>query len=228
MKLKGFIMKLKKFLYKILGIDCNPKCLKSKKMFGHKIYTNTMRPHKKICQFSDHCFKTCLTFSGMGNMTNVKDARVKRTKDYLNNPAAYKAQLIKEIHSIKPNPKVWFRLNTMSDIDFKEVIEACPNHNFYDYTKDYRKFTTNKFDNYYLTFSYDGHNWSKCSKILKSGKNVAVVFKGEFPKEFKTWEVIDGDTHDSRWLDKQGCVVGLSFKGSKARKEVAGNNGFTA
>ena len=221
-------MKLKKFLYKILGIDGNPKCLKSKKMFGHKIYTNTMRPHKKICQFSDHCFKTCLTFSGMGHCPSVKDARIKRTKDYFKNPIAYTNQLIKEVQSTKPCPNTWFRLNTMSDINFKDVISVCPDHNFYDYTKDYKKFINNTLKNYYLTFSFDGHNWDKCLSVLKEGKNVSVVFDDDFPKTFKGYKVIDGDTHDSRWLDKQGCVVGLSFKGSKARKEVAGNNGFTA
>ena len=55
--------------------------------------------------------------------------------------------------------------------------------------------------------------------------NKAVVFnlkKSEpLPKTFKGLEVIDGDTHDMRFLDKPNKVVGLRAKG-KAKTDDSG------
>jgi hypothetical protein len=42
---------------------------------------------------------------------------------------------------------------------------------------------------------------------------VAVVFEKELPKVSLFREVIDGDIHDLRFLDKQGVIVGLKAKG---------------
>ena len=209
---------------KLIYKDTNPKTIKSLKMFGHTIYTHTMHPHIGVCPFSKHCFETCLVNSGMGQCGNVKRSRMNKTEDYLQDKAAYKLRLVKELQRVPANISTWTRLNTMSDVNWHDVIELLPNHNFYDYTKDIKKFMANDRPNYHLTFSYDGHNWGKCKRALTKG-SVSVVFN-QLPKNYKGYKVIDGDTHDSRYLDPKGVIVGLKFKGSKARLQQGIENGF--
>jgi hypothetical protein len=47
------------------------------------------------------------------------------------------------------------------------------------------------------------------------------VFRGEKPKTFLGLKVIDGDTHDMRFLDEDNVVVGLKAKG-KAKTDYSG------
>ena len=47
------------------------------------------------------------------------------------------------------------------------------------------------------------------------------MFRKDIPKTFKGLEVIDGDEHDMRFLDKDNVVVGLKAKG-KARNDYSG------
>ena len=59
--------------------------------------------------------------------------------------------------------------------------------------------------------------------ILRSGGNVAVPFdtpRGQaLPKTWHGFPVIDGDEHDERRRDPQGCVVGLRAKGHRWKKD---------
>jgi hypothetical protein len=60
---------------------------------------------------------------------------------------------------------------------------------------------------------------------MQAGHNVAAVFstkKGfNLPKEYNGKEVIDGDKHDLRFIDKRGVIVGLRAKGP-ARQDQSG------
>jgi hypothetical protein len=51
---------------------------------------------------------------------------------------------------------------------------------------------------------------------------VAIVFAGDKPETWNGYRVIDGDEHDLRHLDPKGVVVGLSPKGSKAKRDMSG------
>ena len=42
------------------------------------------------------------------------------------------------------------------------------------------------------------------------------------PRLWQGWQVIDGDTHDCRFLDPKPCIVGLSAKGPKAKADTSG------
>ena len=94
---------------------------------------------------------------------------------------------------------------------------------YYDYTKIPARLYRPKPANLYLTFSLSEDNKEEAEKILGLGlANVAVVFKGKtLPKTFMGKEVVDGNKHDLRFLDKQGCVVGLLAKG-RAKKDKTG------
>jgi hypothetical protein len=51
---------------------------------------------------------------------------------------------------------------------------------------------------------------------------VAIVFGGAFPQTWNGFPVIDGDAHDLRHLDPRGCVVALSPKGTRAKRDASG------
>ena len=51
--------------------------------------------------------------------------------------------------------------------------------------------------------------------------NVAVVFRDAMPESWLGVPVIDGTTHDLRFLDPKPCIVGLTAKGS-AKKDTSG------
>jgi hypothetical protein len=95
---------------------------------------------------------------------------------------------------------------------------------FYDYTKlptpELRTMA-----NYHITFSHSGHNTSDALNALSHGVSVAVVFdtrKGEsLPETWRGYRVVDGDTHDLRFLDARGAVVGLRAKGNARRQDSA-------
>lgn len=145
-------------------------------------------------------------------------------------------RLIREVTLLEARAKrkglrACVRLNGSSDIPWEalapELFRRFPRVRFYDYTKNLGRmeaFLAGQFPrNYYLTFSRSEVNEPQCLEVLAHGGTVAVVFGGKLPK---TWpwhcaRVIDGDTHDARFHDRAGVVVGLSAKG-KARKDTSG------
>jgi len=129
------------------------------------------------------------------------------------------------------------RLNGTSDIrwelfpvhrngeTFHNIFEAFPDIQFYDYTKLPNRVRIPS--NYHLTFSLNESNSSDAKKMLDSGMNVAVVFRGKaskFPAKFWGKPVVNGDDSDLRFLSigtTGAVIVGLSAKG-KARKDTSG------
>jgi hypothetical protein len=106
----------------------------------------------------------------------------------------------------------------------KSIIALFPHVQFYDYTKNpsrMKKYLRGEMPaNYHLTFSRSECNHETCLEILEMGGNVAAVFE-KMPETWCGKEVISGDDHDLRFLDKTGVVVGLKAKG-KAKKDLSG------
>jgi hypothetical protein len=93
---------------------------------------------------------------------------------------------------------------------------------FIDYTKNPSRFK-NPPSNLHLTFSRAENNWSLCELLLNAGYNVAAVFAGGLPEQYKGFPVINGDLHDLRHLDPRGgVIVGLTPKGRKAKADKSG------
>ena len=90
-------------------------------------------------------------------------------------------------------------------------LESFDGLQFYDYTKAFNRLKRRP-KNYYLTFSLSETNEPQAREALHSGVNVAVPFR-EKPAKFWDYPVIDGDTHDYRFLDNQPAVVALKPKG---------------
>lgn len=183
------------------------------------------------------CAAACLNTAGMGVYSTVQKARIEKTKFFFSDKKGFLAQLVKEITSAvksanKKGMEACFRLNLTSDLPWEKikfngqtVFDLFPKVRFYDYTKTPERMTAflaGEFPkNYHLTFSRSETNGAIAAAILKSGGNVAMVFRKNLPSQYMGAKVVDGDETDLRFLDGKGKIVGLVEKG-KAKKDTSG------
>ena len=200
------------------------------------LYLNPAVKTSTLCPYaSEECKALCLVSSGRAEIyPMVMQARSRKSTEFLSNRSAFIDQLRLDIKVIARRAKrkgmvPAIRLNGTSDILWERLsglLEEFPEIQFYDYTKvplKYRRMPAN----YHLTFSFSGHNWEDCIDAIAQGVNVAIVFSGAIPSTYKGLEVVDGTTHDVRFLDSiRGGVVGLCAKGSKARKAEKQGSAF--
>jgi hypothetical protein len=225
--------------YKLLSVNSNPKIDKSNKV-SNKYWSCIMhlRPiSTKICPYQDiaKCKDACLNTAGLGGVyPSIQKARQKKTDLFLNDRDEFMRVLVKDINTFirackRKDKRPAIRLNGTSDIQweyieidgYENIFAMFPEVQFYDYTK----IPTRKIDhipNYHLTWSYSEANNKYAKMFDKVPNNKAVVFKNKIlPSMFKGLKVIDGDTHDMRFLDEPNSVVGLKAKG-KARQDKSG------
>ena len=196
-----------------------------------------LRPvNTKICPYQDiaKCKSACLNTAGLGGVyPSIQKARQRKTDLFLNDRDEFMKQLVHDIHKFiracdRKEKKPAIRLNGTSDIQWEKIdiegqniFEMFPQIQFYDYTK----IPTRKVDNipnYHLTWSYSEANEKYAKMFDQVPNNKAVVFRTkDLPSMFKGLKVIDGDTHDMRFLDKPNSVVGLKAKG-QAKKDYSG------
>jgi hypothetical protein len=183
------------------------------------------------------CAAACLNTAGMGAFSNVQNSRIEKTRLFFKDKAVFLSQLIKEITAAvksaeKQNLTAVFRLNLTSDLPWEKiklngqsVFDLFPSVQFYDYTKSPERMTAflagEMPQNYHLTFSKSETNGAIAESILKSGGNVAMVFRKSLPSKWLGVDVVNGDETDLRFLDGAGKIVGLVEKG-KAKKDESG------
>ena len=196
-----------------------------------------LRPvNTKICPYQDiaKCKNACLNTAGLGGVyPSIQKARQRKTDLFLNDRDEFMRQLVHDIHKFiracdRKDKLPAIRLNGTSDIqwekidiDGQNIFEMFPQIQFYDYTKiPTRK--VDKIPNYHLTWSYSEANEKYAEMFDQVPNNKAVVFRTkDLPSMFRGLKVIDGDTHDMRFLDKPNSVVGLKAKG-QAKKDYSG------
>lgn len=219
----------------------NAKIRKGEKI-GFKTFGIHLAPASlsgfNVCKdASAGCAASCLNTAGMGAFSNVQLARIEKTRLFFKDKAVFLSQLIKEITAAiksaeKQNLTAVFRLNLTSDLPWekiklngKSVFDLFPQVTFYDYTKSPERMTAflagDMPKNYHLTFSKSETNGAIAESILKSGGNVAMVFRKSLPSKWLGAEVVNGDETDLRFLDGAGKIVGLVEKG-KAKKDESG------
>lgn len=219
----------------------NPKTQKGAQ-FGYLTAIQHFAPSKlsgtNVCNFATpQCIKYCLNKAGRGGIvkkgekTNaIQEARITRTKMFLQFPYVYASLLIKEVKAhVRKATKLGLtpcvRLNGTSDIRWEETNSAIfwrfEDVQFYDYTKDFvrmQAFLRGELPkNYHLTFSRSELNDAQCDWVIDHGGNVAVVFDN-VPNTYKGEEVVNGDEHDLIFLREPG-YIGLTAKGKLAREE---------
>lgn len=187
------------------------------------------------------CKAACLYSAGRGAFNNVQQARIAKTKRFFEDRENFMAELVDDIGRLERKaaregmqPAV--RLNGTSDIawekirvrkgslEYRNVMEAFPLIQFYDYTKIAGRKAAVQIPNYHLTFSLAEDNDADAKAALDNGMNLAVVMKlkrnDEKPLTFWKRPVIDGDQTDVRFKDpKGGHVVGLFAKGAAAKDQ---------
>lgn len=186
---------------------------------------------------SPGCAAACLNTAGMGVYSTVQDARSKKTRLFFQDKALFMAQLVKEVTAAiksarKKEMVAAFRLNLTSDLPWEKIkfngrniFDMFPQCWFYDYTKSAQRMTAflagEMPKNYHLTFSKSETNGAIAESILKSGGNVAMVFRKSLPAQYLGVQVINGDDTDLRFLDGSGNIIGLVEKG-RAKKDESG------
>jgi hypothetical protein len=184
---------------------------------------------------SKGCRAACLNGAGRGLFDGVQLPRLRKTLYFVKMRELFLKQIDSELTKIEAKAprgvRVIARLNGTSDLSFeawtvrdgKNIFDLHPNIQFYDYTKVLARLERVKsIPNYHITFSASETNWTNSLKALALGVNVAVVFRtAALPNSFEGYRVIDGDTHDFRFLDKTGLlhgfIVGLKAKGIAKR-----------
>ena len=198
--------------------------------FGYKTAILHLAPFnlsgKNVCpKASEECVAACLNTSGRGQMGSVQKARLDKTNLFWTNKNAFLWQLSTEIEQLKKRAarqgfKFAVRLNGTSDLAWHRMKvdgggtlhELHPDVQFYEYTK-VLNYLNHDHKNLHVTFSDSGRNNADIAAAIRSGHNVAVVFKDKLPKKYLNKRVINGDEHDLRFKDPRGVIVGLVAKG---------------
>lgn len=188
---------------------------------------------------SNGCKSACLNTAGRGGMikqgaatNNIQRARIRKTKLFYEDKIAFFQSLVADIslakkQCVKKGMKLSIRLNGTSDIVYekfriigtgKTIFQTFPDVQFYDYTKIPGRITPS---NYHLTFSKSESNDANVAWAINQGLNIAVVFRGELPRQYLGLPVVSGDDNDLRFLDPAHHVIGLSAK-RKAKKDISG------
>ncbi len=180
----------------------------------------------------------------------IQNCRIKRTRFYAEDRDGFMAQLTHEIYLFvrkaeRKDLTPVVRLNGTSDIqweripvDSKSGRDSCTifdlfqDLQFYDYTKIYKRFNRELPRNYHLSLSYSEANAKyakQCQDMHREhGINLIKVYRDKetvaearmFLEECRV-NVVDGDAHDLRFLDKPNSIVTLKAKGS-ARSDQSG------
>jgi len=231
----------------------NPKIAKGEKL-GYLTAVMHFAPHKlagfNVCASATAgCSMACLNTAGRGGInkpgetTNyIQVARIRRTRFWKNNRIGFNAMLKREVDLHIKNAKRHgmisvIRLNGTSDLPWenlpfyghKNVFEAYPDIQFYDYTKLPIRRRDLTVPNYNLTFSLAESNDADAIDALAAGLNVAVVMRigksSPVPARWKfagkEYPVIDGDISDVRFGDAGGSIIALRAKG-KAKTDTSG------
>lgn len=185
---------------------------------------------------SEACALLCLNTAGRGRFEKIQMARIKKTVYFFKHRESFWNDFEKSVLSIERKAKRQglipaIRANGTSDYPFYKasIMEKFRHIQMYNYTKIFSRmmeYLDGKMAaNEHFTFSRSEKNEPQCLEVLKRGGNVAVVYKLKkdqpFPNEWNGYEVIDGDSHDLRFLDKKNVVVGLRAKG-RAKKDTMG------
>jgi hypothetical protein len=227
----------------------NAKTIKGEKL-GYMTYILYMSPFTanskgiNVCSHaSKGCADSCLVSSGFGGMyTSVMQGRLNKTEFFLKDRISFlnklKGEIQKAVDKNKDKAIVTFRLNGTSDLpyekynifDGKNIFEIFPDVQFYDYTKNYKRFDKVLPANYHLTFSRSETNDVIAMGLLQRGFNVAMVFD-KLPETYNGFKVINGDLDDLRFLDDKNVIVGLKYKkntgkGGAEKNALAYSSGF--
>jgi len=206
-------------------LNINNKLEKSELInFGLELTPFTFSQITKVnnCHGAKSCILNCIFFTGKQNIFKSKTLELSTTtmkrirKDFLlqNDRYFFIEKLKSELFLLNATYKTCaVRLNVVQDIAWADLInfKDYPNIVFYDYTKVKDRLKKNS----PIKFTYsvsEKDSKQDIINLLKKGFNVSMVFKGQLPKQWENFNVINGDLDDNRYNDPRGVIVGLKYK----------------
>lgn len=209
----------------------NTKLQKSEH-FGYKSVGLSLLPHRladekvDLCggRSTSLCREFCINTSGHQSMSKIQEFRKKKTLEFLKDRKRFLEKCSIELNYLEElandqGLKLTCRMNMFTDVDYykykidgKSIYEKHPTIQFIEYTKHYNKLSY--LPNLHITYSYDKEYHEEALNVLKRGDNLSVIFPDILPNEWNGYRVINGDTHDLRFLDPKNVVVGLKYKNS--------------
>lgn len=189
-----------------------------------------------LCKFaSTGCRLACLVESGhrllekLAGKNVIEVSRIVKSWLAIYRKDIAETVLLAEIESAKKRAerkgrKFSVRLNGTSDIDFYNVINAFPDVQFYDYTKDPQRV---ELSNYHLTFSYSQANKTRINhykQAIERGQSIAFpVIAGDFEQACSLPDCYSMDETDLRFLDNAGKYGILKAKVTENLKDGVKN-----
>ena len=189
-----------------------------------------------VCSMAGVCKELCLKFTGRNQYPTHALARARRNALLHDDPEAFYAQVIRELRAVerkamRENMDFAIRPNALSDLPklAHRIALEFPDANVYDYTKLPKPWMRTR-PNYTLAYSVSERSTdADILGAIEHGINCAVVLdvrKGEpLPATYTlagvTLPVWDGDVSDLIYTYPTGVIIGLRWKGSKARLAVA-------
>jgi hypothetical protein len=203
-----------------------------------------------MCRHSTQgCRDLCLgMYSGQASMVsdlengmnNVRLSRINKIKYMTSDMAGYMSEMSWHIDKLQRQARrkgldLVIRPNGSTDTPYerirvgehRNIMEAHPDVQFDDYTKNYDRMWTTMPRNYHLVYSRsEKTEISQMQRLIDAGKQVAVVFavrkKDPLPTVWNGMPVVDGDKHDLIHLQPRGVILGLRPKGRKAWADDTG------
>ena len=207
---------------------------------------------RNVCQHStEACRQACVTwFAGRKVMPMVRDAAIARTMFFFEFQSAFfgllRAELGTElVRAQMANEQLYFRPNESSDLPWERFDDMPWLTPCYDYSAILsRVLKSLAWDlDYQLTLSVkETTTATQARTVLDNGGNVACVVDTTYnpqSKKFgvlpnvvsiggKDYQTVDGDVHDLRRREIDGCgkVILLRLKGTNKAKQSARYLGF--
>lgn len=185
---------------------------------------------------SPGCRKACLMFQGRGKFQNVRKARIRKARLFVEQRKQFLAKMNSELDALERKAKredltIFVRPNVLQDIAWElqnpEMFQRT-RLRFYDYTaraERFQRYLEGRFPfNYDLIFSRKENNEKTCLEFLKAGGNVNVVwrYRKDIPETWHGYPVaLDQDDTDLWWLGNVSTVGGAFAKGS-AKQDTTG------
>jgi hypothetical protein len=232
---------------KLLSISADAKTIKGevKGVLTGILYLapHTLSGYQVCPKATAGCMMSCLYTAGQGVYTNVQKSRINRTLWFFQDRDGFMETIVTDVQRlIRKSTKLGLipaiRLNGTSDIawekikcvkdgkEYRSLMAAFPEVQFYDYTKVRGRVTALALPNYHLTFSLAEDNDAEASAAIAEGYNVAVVMKVKRaeakPATWGGYPVVDGDSDDIRFRDPKGGHVVALFPKGKATKDTSG------
>lgn len=244
--------------YNLIGVGNNAKTIKgdgseyltaimylapAELAFEELGMTGTLCPNANTAK----CSEPCLNLAGRGQMNTVQAARLRKAMLYIEDRAEFMRLLAEDLTRfqrycdkrgitpvVRPNGTTdipWERIPLfVNGTHCKNIFEAFPGIQFYDYTKIPSRMSKELPRNYHLCLSFSNatdkyREQCVAARVKNPDINLVIVVRTKEMAEYlvtqRPDEYIDGDKDDLRFLDAPRKTVVLYAKG-KAKTDYSG------